>query len=383
MHAIHTTARSISVSLSHTHTHTQHIDEIGPCICIYIKPRPAPIYHASNTNDIRSLKERINTPSASSTGRERSSERPAGRAGFRLGMAAPALRVAILAAVLLLPFLSVPGAKAQTKKFCLTQFAIASQACAILPPTSPEHRHHDHDDEEEDENEDEESDDEDEDEDEDEDSDDSGGGGGGGDGGGGDGGGGGGGGGGGDRRHRDQHDKKSGVVSKPAASATKPAVASSMITVEAAEVDASTDDDDRNGTSHSVVRDGNHTRSGGGGSSSARRRHGSSCRRRRRRRHRRGRLRDGEDAEDEDEDEDEDEENEEDEDEDEDEDDDDDDDEDDHRAYRDCCRWLKEVEPDCVCEALLRLPPFLVRPQHKYTVKVGNSCKFSYRCGGV
>nr|ACG41584.1 hypothetical protein [Zea mays] len=63
-------------------------------------------------------------------------------------MAAPAmLQVVILAAVLLLPFLSVPGAEAQTKKFCLTQFAIASQACAILPPTSPEHHHHHHDDE--------------------------------------------------------------------------------------------------------------------------------------------------------------------------------------------------------------------------------------------
>nr|ACG42031.1 hypothetical protein [Zea mays] len=67
-------------------------------------------------------------------------------------MAAPAmLQVVILAAVLLLPFLSVPGAEAQTKKFCLTQFAIASQACAILPPTSPEHHHHHHDDEDNDE----------------------------------------------------------------------------------------------------------------------------------------------------------------------------------------------------------------------------------------
>lgn len=109
-------------------------------------------------------------------------------------MAAPALHVALLAAVLLIPFLSVP-AEAQTKKFCLTQFAIASQACAILPPTSPEHHHHDDDDEDNDEDEDEDND-----EDEDEDNDDSGGGGGGGD----------------RRRARNQEKMKSGLVSKPA-----------------------------------------------------------------------------------------------------------------------------------------------------------------------
>ncbi|CAL5085136.1 unnamed protein product [Urochloa decumbens] len=283
-------------------------------------------------------------------------------------MAAPALHVAILAAMLLLPFLSVP-AEAQTKKFCLTQFAIASQACAILPPTSPEHR----DDEDEDEDEDEDND-----EDEDEDNDDSGGGGGGG-----------------ERRRRrdrDQHDKKSGVVvSKPASSvAGKPSLSSSMITVEAVEEVDADDDAQRNGTAATPAV-GNHTsgngRGGGGGRVSGhRRRRGS---RRHRRRHRRGRLRDGEDGgedgdEDEDEDEDNDEDNDDDEDEDEDEDDDDDDDDDDgHRAYRDCCRWLKEVEPDCVCQALLRLPSFLVKPQHKYTVKVGHSCKFTYRCGGT
>jgi hypothetical protein len=66
-----------------------------------------------------------------------------------------ALRVLVLAVVLLLPFLGVPAA-AQTKKFCLTQFAIANQACAILPPTSPEshRRHHHHDDDEDEDNDD-------------------------------------------------------------------------------------------------------------------------------------------------------------------------------------------------------------------------------------
>uniref|UniRef100_A0A453I2N3 Bifunctional inhibitor/plant lipid transfer protein/seed storage helical domain-containing protein n=2 Tax=Pooideae TaxID=147368 RepID=A0A453I2N3_AEGTS len=53
------------------------------------------------------------------------------------------------------------------------------------------------------------------------------------------------------------------------------------------------------------------------------------------------------------------------------------------RAYRDCCRWLQEVQKDCVCEALLRLPPFLVKPQHKYVVRVGRTCRIVYRCGGV
>lgn len=321
---------------------------------VYIYKVVPPIYPASNTNGILALKEpslHLHRPRAS------------GRTGFWLGMAAPAmLQVVILAAVLLLPFLSVPGAEAQTKKFCLTQFAIASQACAILPPTSPEHHHHHHDDEDNDEDNDEDEDeDEDNDEDEDEDNDDDSGGGG-------------------DRRRRPRDQgKKSDVVSKPTvSSASKPAV-SSMITVEAV-----TDDDDRNGTTgHSsvaVVGNGNHTHGGG-----SVRHHRSRSRRRRRRRHRHGRLRDGDEDNDEDEDEDEDNDEDEDEDDDEDdgEDDDDDDDEDDHRAYRDCCRWLKEVEPDCVCEALLRLPPFLVKPQHKYTVKVGNSCKFTYRCGGV
>ena len=53
------------------------------------------------------------------------------------------------------------------------------------------------------------------------------------------------------------------------------------------------------------------------------------------------------------------------------------------RAYRDCCRWLQEVSKDCVCDALMRLPPFLVKPQHTYVVRVGRTCKVTYRCGGV
>ncbi|KAI4300023.1 hypothetical protein L6164_033442 [Bauhinia variegata] len=47
-----------------------------------------------------------------------------------------------------------------------------------------------------------------------------------------------------------------------------------------------------------------------------------------------------------------------------------------------CCRWAREVDSQCVCEILLRLPPFLVRPVHDYTVKVGDMCDVTYSCGG-
>ncbi|KAG4393725.1 hypothetical protein AAZX31_03G133800 [Glycine max] len=46
-----------------------------------------------------------------------------------------------------------------------------------------------------------------------------------------------------------------------------------------------------------------------------------------------------------------------------------------------CCRWAKEVDHQCVCELLLRLPPFLIRPSHQYTLKVGASCDITYSCG--
>ncbi|KAG4916073.1 hypothetical protein AAZX31_19G140400 [Glycine max] len=46
-----------------------------------------------------------------------------------------------------------------------------------------------------------------------------------------------------------------------------------------------------------------------------------------------------------------------------------------------CCRWAKEVDNQCVCELLLRLPPFLIRPLHQYTLNVGESCDITYSCG--
>ncbi|KAK2363629.1 hypothetical protein QL285_088589 [Trifolium repens] len=47
-----------------------------------------------------------------------------------------------------------------------------------------------------------------------------------------------------------------------------------------------------------------------------------------------------------------------------------------------CCRWAKEVDNQCVCELLVRLPPFLVRPPHKYTLTIGEDCEVTYSCGG-
>lgn len=47
-----------------------------------------------------------------------------------------------------------------------------------------------------------------------------------------------------------------------------------------------------------------------------------------------------------------------------------------------CCRWLKELDNECVCDVLLHLPNFLARPIHKYSVIVGDACSVSYTCGG-
>ncbi|KAK9055785.1 hypothetical protein SSX86_026870 [Deinandra increscens subsp. villosa] len=45
-----------------------------------------------------------------------------------------------------------------------------------------------------------------------------------------------------------------------------------------------------------------------------------------------------------------------------------------------CCKWLAQVDDECVCELLGRLPPFLVRPIHEYTVRVAGSCNTTYSC---
>ncbi|CAK7346338.1 unnamed protein product [Dovyalis caffra] len=46
-----------------------------------------------------------------------------------------------------------------------------------------------------------------------------------------------------------------------------------------------------------------------------------------------------------------------------------------------CCRWLNNMDDECVCELLAHLPPFLSRPWHEYAVKVHDSCRVSYTCG--
>ncbi|XP_050238637.1 uncharacterized protein LOC126688103 [Mercurialis annua] len=48
----------------------------------------------------------------------------------------------------------------------------------------------------------------------------------------------------------------------------------------------------------------------------------------------------------------------------------------------DCCRWLNDLDDECVCELLVHLPPFLARPIHQYTVIVGSSCNVTYSCSG-
>ena len=46
-----------------------------------------------------------------------------------------------------------------------------------------------------------------------------------------------------------------------------------------------------------------------------------------------------------------------------------------------CCRWLNDVDDECVCQLLVRLPPFLSRPRHEYTIKIDDYCTVSYTCG--
>ncbi|XP_010039258.2 proline-rich protein 13 [Eucalyptus grandis] len=51
-------------------------------------------------------------------------------------------------------------------------------------------------------------------------------------------------------------------------------------------------------------------------------------------------------------------------------------------AEQDCCKWLKEVDSECVCDLLVRLPSFLTRPIHVYTVTVPDLCNVTFFCGG-
>ncbi|KAL6563838.1 hypothetical protein OROGR_002797 [Orobanche gracilis] len=50
-------------------------------------------------------------------------------------------------------------------------------------------------------------------------------------------------------------------------------------------------------------------------------------------------------------------------------------------STEECCRWLKEVDNICVCNVLLRLPAFLFKPAHNYTVMVNSTCEVTFQCG--
>ncbi|CAN1352787.1 hypothetical protein LINPERPRIM_LOCUS42937 [Linum perenne] len=51
-------------------------------------------------------------------------------------------------------------------------------------------------------------------------------------------------------------------------------------------------------------------------------------------------------------------------------------------AENNCCKWVRDVDDECVCELLMRLPTFLARPFHEYTITVSEWCKVTYSCGG-
>ncbi|CAI0576993.1 unnamed protein product [Linum tenue] len=51
-------------------------------------------------------------------------------------------------------------------------------------------------------------------------------------------------------------------------------------------------------------------------------------------------------------------------------------------AENNCCKWVGDVDDECVCELLFRLPTFLARPIHEYTIIVSEWCKITYSCGG-
>ncbi|CAN4091587.1 unnamed protein product [Withania somnifera] len=57
-----------------------------------------------------------------------------------------------------------------------------------------------------------------------------------------------------------------------------------------------------------------------------------------------------------------------------------------HHGYREtpveenCCRWMKQVDSLCVCDLLVRLPLFLSRPVHQYTVMIDPSCNITFEC---
>ncbi|XP_058197467.1 ARS-binding factor 1-like isoform X3 [Rhododendron vialii] len=52
-------------------------------------------------------------------------------------------------------------------------------------------------------------------------------------------------------------------------------------------------------------------------------------------------------------------------------------------AEDDCCTMLNEVDAVCVCSLLLRLPLFLSKPEHNYSVIVNDECEVTFECRGI
>ncbi|KAK9086707.1 hypothetical protein Syun_029101 [Stephania yunnanensis] len=48
----------------------------------------------------------------------------------------------------------------------------------------------------------------------------------------------------------------------------------------------------------------------------------------------------------------------------------------------DCCRWLNDMDAECVCVFFFRLPLALRRPEHDFMVKVGDTCNVTFNCRG-
>uniref|UniRef100_A0A2C9WQB5 Bifunctional inhibitor/plant lipid transfer protein/seed storage helical domain-containing protein n=1 Tax=Manihot esculenta TaxID=3983 RepID=A0A2C9WQB5_MANES len=51
-------------------------------------------------------------------------------------------------------------------------------------------------------------------------------------------------------------------------------------------------------------------------------------------------------------------------------------------AHGNCCRWLNELDDECVCDMLVRLPSFLSRHMHTYTLYLDETCNITYACEG-
>ncbi|KAG8663408.1 hypothetical protein MANES_01G209200v8 [Manihot esculenta] len=47
-----------------------------------------------------------------------------------------------------------------------------------------------------------------------------------------------------------------------------------------------------------------------------------------------------------------------------------------------CCRWLDNVDNECVCDLLIHLPAFLSKPAHQITVVIGEICRVKFSCSG-